>query len=387
MSAPIYLDNNASTALDPRVLEEMLPALRHTGNASSNHYAGWWARRASDRARQQIASLLHASPQDVVFTAGATEANNLALKGLTTGAPPHRRRIVSCRTEHPAVLQTLKALQRSGFNVLLVDVDELGVPDTSQIRVAVDHSTLLLTVMAVNNETGVQADLAELADIAHQAGALFHTDATQLLTWGPLAVDDAGVDLASLSAHKMHGPQGVGALYVRRDLQGQLRPLLDGGHHERGLRSGTTNTAGVVGAGAAAELAATDGPAAAAATQRRRDRLHLLLQERLRSGVVLNGHPDRRAPGTLNLAIPGIEADAVLVAAPSVAMSTGSACAAGVPGPSHVLTAMGLPAERAAGSLRLSLSRFTTDHEIETAGAIITAAVETVATRQELMPS
>lgn len=322
MNAPIYLDNNASTALDPRVLDEMLPALQHAGNASSDHYAGWWARRASDRARQQIANLLHTSPQDVVFTAGATEANNLALKGLAAGAPPHRCRIVSCRTEHPAVLQTLKALQRSGFNVLLVDVDEFGVPDASQIRSAVDDSTLLLTVMAVNNETGVLADLAELADIAHQAGALLHTDATQLLAWGPLDVDEAGVDLASLSAHKMHGPQGVGALYVRRDLQSQLRPLLDGGHHERGLRSGTTNTAGVVGAGAAAELAATDGPAAAAATRRRRDRLHLLLHDRLR-GVLLNGHPDRRAPGTLNIAIPGIEADAVMVAAPSVAMSTG----------------------------------------------------------------
>lgn len=386
MSPAIYLDNNASTALDPRVLEEMLPALRHTGNASSNHYAGWWARRASDRAREQIASLLHTSPQDVVFTAGATEANNLALKGLAAGAPPQRRRIVSCRTEHPAVLQTLTALQRDGFDVVLVDVDELGVPNTSQIRGAVNDSTLLLTVMAVNNETGVQAALPELADIAHQVGALFHTDATQLLTWGPLDVDDAGVDLASLSAHKMHGPQGVGALYIRRDLQAQLRPLLDGGHHERGLRSGTTNTAGVVGAGAAAELAATDGPAAAVATRLRRDRLHQLLQRRL-GNVLLNGHPDRRAPGTLNIAISGVEADAVMVTASGVAMSTGSACAAGVPGPSYVLTAMGLPAERAAGSLRLSLSRCTTDDEIETAGAIISAAVETVASRQELMPS
>ena len=386
MSAPIYLDNNASTALDLRVLEEMLPALRHSGNASSDHYAGWWARRASDRAREQVASLLHASPQEVVFTSGATEANNLAIKGLAASAPSQRRRIVSCRTEHPAVLQTLKAVQRSGFDVVLVDVDEFGVPDISQIRGAVDDGTLLLTVMAVNNETGVRAGLAELADIAHQVGALFHTDATQLLAWGPLDVDDSGGDLASLSAHKMHGPQGVGALYVRRDLQGHLTPLLDGGHHERGLRSGTTNTAGVVGAGAAAELAASDGPASAAATQRRRDRLHLLLEDRL-GGVLLNGHPDRRAPGTLNIAIPGVEADAVMVAAAGVAMSTGSACAAGVPGPSHVLTAMGLPAERAAGSLRLSLSRCTTDDEIETAGAIITSAVETVASRQELMPS
>lgn len=385
MSAPIYLDNNASTALDQRVLEEMLPALRHTGNASSDHYAGWWARRASDHGREQVANLLHASPQDMVFTSGATEANNLALKGLAAGAPSDRRRIVSCRTEHPAVLQTLKALQRSGFDVVLVDVDELGIPDTSQIRGAVNDSTLLLSVMAVNNETGVRADLIELAVIAHQVGALFHTDATQLLAWGPLNIDDAGVDLASLSAHKMHGPQGVGALYIRRDLQRQLRPLLDGGHHERGLRSGTTNTAGVVGAGAAAELAATDGLAAAATTQRRRDRLHLLLQDRLGS-VLLNGHPDDRAPGTLNISIPGVEADAVMVAAPGVAMSTGSACAAGVPGPSHVLTAMGFPAERAAGSLRLSLSRCTTDDEIETAGAIIAAAVETVASRQDLMP-
>lgn len=384
MSAPIYLDNNASTTLDPRVLEKMLPALRHTGNASSDHYAGWWARRVSDRAREQVADLLCASAQEVVFTSGATEANNLALKGLAAGRPSHRRRIVSCRTEHPAVLQTLNALQRSGYDVVLVDVDEFGVPNESQIRSALNDRTLLLTVMAVNNETGVRADLAELADIAHEVGAFFHTDATQLLAWGPLDVNNAGVDLASLSAHKMHGPQGVGALYVRRDLQRHLTPLLDGGHHQRGLRSGTTNTAGVVGAGAAAELAAADGPTAAAATRLRRDRLHRLMQDRLR-GLLLNGHPDQRAPGTLNIAVPGVEADAVMVAAPNVAMSTGSACAAGVPGPSHVLTAMGLPPERAAGSLRLSLSRFTTDDEIETAGATIAAAVNTVASRQELV--
>jgi len=377
----IYFDNNATTALDERVLDAMLPALRHVGNPSSAHTAGQAARRWVEAARRQVAALLDASPREIVFTSGSTEANNLALKGLVRGADPGRRRVISVTTEHPAILETLRALEADGAEVVLVPVDCWGIVDLQRLGDAVDNQTLLVTVMAANNETGVLAPLPQIAEIVHAHGAVLHTDATQLLAWGGVEVDALGVDLLSLSGHKMHGPQGVGALYLRRECSWRLAPVQHGGGHERGIRSGTLNTAGIVGLGAAAELAVSEGAAEAPRVTALRDQLHHELGMAA-SPLILNGHPVDRLPGTLNLSFPGADADAVIASTPSVAVATGSACSTGNPGPSHVLTAMGVGEEQAACSLRFGLSRFTTAEEITTAAALIAESVAQVRYRQ-----
>lgn len=377
----IYLDNNATTALDERVLEAMLPALRHVGNPSSGHLAGQAARRLVEDARQHVAALLDASPREIVFTSGSTEANNLALQGLIHGEYPRRRRIVSVTTEHPAILETLRALEAEDTEVVLVPVDRWGIVDLQRLSDAVDDQTLLVTIMAANNETGVLAPLPQIAEIAHVKGALLHTDATQLLAWGGVEVDHLGVDLLSLSGHKMHGPQGVGALYMSRECSRRLMPIQHGGGHERGIRSGTLNTAGIVGLGAAAEIAVSEGSVAARRVQGLRDQLHREL-EKSAAPVILNGHPVDRLPGTLNLSFPGADADAVIAGAPTVAVATGSACSTGHPGPSHVLTAMGVDEEQAACSLRFGLSRFTTAEEVTAAMSLVAASVARVRHRQ-----
>jgi cysteine desulfurase len=377
----IYLDNNATTGLDERVLEAMLPVLRHVGNPSSAHPAGLAARTWVEDARQQVAALLDASPREIVFTSGSTEANNLALQGLVRGADSGRRRVVSVTTEHPAILETLRALAAHDADVVLVPVDHLGTVNLQRLEDSVDGQTLLVTAMAANNETGVLAPLSQIAEIAHLRGALFHTDATQLLAWGGLDVDALGVDLLSLSGHKIHGPQGVGALYLRRECSRRLMPVQHGGGHERGVRSGTLNTAGIVGLGAAAQIAASEGPGAAKRVRTLRDQLHRQLEEAA-APVILNGHPVDRLPGTLNLSFPGADADAVMAGAPGVAVATGSACSTGHPGPSHVLTAMGVDEEQAACSLRFGLSRFTTAEEVTEAMSLVAASVARVRQRQ-----
>jgi cysteine desulfurase len=377
----IYLDNNATTALDERVLAAMLPVLRHVGNPSSAHHAGQAARRWVEDARRQVAALLGSSPREIVFTSGSTEANNLALQGLLQGAAPARRRVVSVTTEHPAILETLSALAAEGAEVILVPVDHEGIVDLQRLRDAVNDQTLLVTVMAANNETGVLAPLPQIAQIAHARGAVLHTDATQLLVWGGVDVDALGVDLLSLSSHKMHGPQGVGALYVRRDFGWRLAPIQHGGGHERGMRSGTLNTAGIVGLGAAAVIAASEGTVATARVRALRDHLHHQLEE-LAAPVILNGHSVNRLPGTLNLSFPGADADAVMAGAPDVAIATGSACSTGQPAPSHVLTAMGIDEAQAGCSLRFGLSRFTTAEEVTTAATLIAGSVTRVRYRQ-----
>jgi cysteine desulfurase len=377
----IYLDNNATTELDERVLSAMLPVLRHVGNPSSAHPAGQAAHGWVENARRQVAALLDGSPREIVFTSGSTEANNLALKGLFRGANSGRRRIVSVTTEHPAILETLRALAVNDADLTLVPVDRLGIVDLQRLADAVDDDTLVVTVMAANNETGVLAPLPQIAEIAHARGAVFHTDATQLLAWGGVDVDALGVDLLSLSGHKMHGPQGVGALYVRRECSRRLIPIQHGGGHERGMRSGTLNTAGIVGLGVAAEIAMSEGPLAARRVQTLRDRLHCELEESV-APVILNGHPVDRLPGTLNLSFPDADADAVMAGAPAVAVATGSACSTGHPGPSHVLTAMGVDEEQAACSLRFGLSRFTTVEEVTTAVSLVAASVARVRNKQ-----
>jgi cysteine desulfurase len=377
----IYLDNNATTALDERVLEAMLPVLRHVGNPSSAHFAGQVAQGWVEDARQQVAALLRSSSREIVFTSGSTEANNLALKGIVYSADPRRRRVVSVTTEHPAILKTLSALTAAGVEVVLVPVGHDGIVDLQSLRDAVNDETLLVTVMAANNETGVLAPLPEIGEIAHARGAVLHTDATQLLSWGGVDVDALGVDLLSLSSHKMHGPQGVGALYVRREFGWRLEPVQHGGGHERGMRSGTLNTAGIVGLGAAADIAASEGPAAAERVRILRDLLHHDLEE-LAAPAILNGHPVSRLPGTLNLSFPGADADAVMAGIPDVAVATGSACSTGQPEPSHVLTAMGVDETRAVCSLRFGLSRFTSARDVSTAASRIAGSVARVRYRQ-----
>jgi cysteine desulfurase len=368
------------------VLEAMLPALRHVGNAASGHEPGRWACAAVEHARSQVAELTASTTQEVIFTSGATEANNLAIKGVMLSGHAARgtarNHVVTCATEHPAVRDTALNLRESGFAVSFIGVDEEGRVDLDGLRQLVSARTRLVTIMAANNETGVLVPLADIAEIAHEVGALFHTDATQLMAWGPVDSTKLGIDLLSLSSHKMHGPQGVGALIVRRSAQPRLGPILHGGGHERGLRSGTANTAGIVGLGAAAALAAADGLIAVPEVRRRRDKLEELLRLAVGSErVVRNGHQQLRAPGTLNVSLLGLDAEAVLSATPQVAMSTGSACSTGVPGPSHVLTAMGLSEERCEGAVRLSLSRDTTDMDVQDAAAAISRGAKTVQER------
>lgn len=376
MTVRVYLDNNATAPLDERVLEAMLPVLRHAGNASSGHAAGGWARDVVEHARDQVASLVNGGRQEIIFTCGATEANNLAIKGFAAAAAdPSRRRIVSATTEHAAVLGPLQTLRRSGFDVRLVRVGSDGVVDTDQLEAAITCDTLLVTIMAANNETGVLAPLPEIAALAHRRGAVMHTDATQLMAWGGLDTEQVLVDLVSLSAHKFHGPQGVGALFVRRYLQPRLRAVIDGGGHERGLRSGTLNTAGIAGAGLAAKLAADEGQRSGPAVAARRDRLERLLAEAA-GEIKLNGSRTQRVPGTLNIAVADVDAEVLLATTPDVAMSTGSACTTGVPGPSHVLAAMGLSGERAESSIRLSLSRITSNADIEMAATSLSESIQ-----------
>lgn len=377
----IYLDAGASTPLDPAVLDAMLPVLREVhGNPSSAHWAGRAAAELVDHAREQIGGLAHWGPASVVFVSGATEANALAVRGLVASAPAQRGAIVSCATEHPAILETLRALATEGVPVRLVGVDATGRPDLVELEKAVDEHTLLVTVMAANNETGVIADLDTIAEIAHGAGAYLHTDASQRLAWGALPHGHE-YDLITVSGHKMHGPQGVGALLAGRDVRRVLKPLQLGGGQERGLRSGTTNVAGVVGLGHAAELAVDLGPAAAIRTRSLRDELQRELERSL-SVALLNGDPDHRLPGTLNIAVGDVgdevDAEAVLAHMPTVAASTGSACRAGAPGPSHVLTAMGLTPTRSLASLRFGLSRLTARDEVRTALPCIIEAVRAV---------
>jgi cysteine desulfurase len=304
------------------------------------------------------ADLLGASSREIVFTSGATEANNLAIKGPALAATD-RRHLVSSVTEHPAVMEPLAWLEGRGFDVDLVGVDAEGMVDLAMLERTLRPDTLLVSVMAANNETGALAPLPEIGRLARQVGALFHTDATQLVGQLPLDLDAAGVDLLSLSAHKFYGPKGVGALYVRRRLPSPIEPLIHGGGHERGLRSGTSNVAGCVGLGAAARLVAEEAHAAADRLSSLRDALHGRLSAAL-DGVRLNGHPSHRLPSTVNLCFTGADADAVMANMPGIAVSSGSACSSATPAPSHMLLAMGRSTEDATASIRFGVGRRTT---------------------------
>jgi len=379
----VYLDAAGSSPLDPRVRAAVIEALHaEPANPSASHEPACRAQRQIEHAREQVAALTSAGTAGVVFTSGATEANALALRGLEPEAG--RSAIVSVTTEHPSVLAQLALLQQAGRPVRTVGVNGNGEVDLDALREAVGQDTLLVSVMAANNETGVLGDLASVSAIAHEAGALVHTDASQLLAWGPLDAE-LDIDLITVSGHKMHGPQGAGALVANRQARRRLRPLLPGGGQERGLRSGTYNVPGIVGLGLAAALAAQDGPAAAPRVRRLRDLLHEKIAALL-PVCLLNGHAERRLPNVLNLALgqddDEVDAEAVLAHVPQLIASTGSACSAGTPEPSPVLRAMGLGTARAASSVRLSLSRMSDERDVRAAVPLLVVATSQVRQRQ-----
>lgn len=369
MERAVYLDYNATTPIDPRVVDAMLPYLyEHFGNASSAHEYGYEAHRAVEDARSRTASLIGARPEEIVFTGGGSETDNLAIKGVVFANLDQSPHVITTSVEHPAVLNTLRYLQgRFGVDFTTLPVDEYGLLDPDAFRDALRPATVLATIMHANNEVGTVQPIAEIASIARDNGVLLHIDAAQSAGKIPIDVNELGVDLLTIAGHKVYGPKGIGALYVRRGTI--LDPLVHGSGQERGLRAGTENVASIVGLGMACELASGElnGPHHLLEL---RDLLHRLLDERI-PGTLVNGHPTQRLPNTLNVSLPGALGQAVLAYAPGVAASTGSACHSGASDPSPVLTAMGLPAERALGALRLSLGRWSTEDEMRRAADLL----------------
>jgi len=384
VKTPIYMDYQATTPVDPRVLEAMLPYFtEHFGNAASrSHVFGWRAEEASEKAREQVASLIGGSGREIIWTSGATESINLAIKGVAHFYADKGKHVVTCKTEHPATLDTCKRLERSGWEVTYLDVDKTGRLDPEAVREAITDKTVLVSIMAANNEIGTIHPLKEIGEIVKEKGAFFHVDAVQAAGKVPFDVNECKADLVSLSAHKMYGPKGVGALWVRRRPRVRLTPIIDGGGHERGMRSGTINVPGVVGFGAAAEIARRELPEESARILRLRKRLHEKIASRL-DYVYLNGHPEHRIPGNLNLSFAYVEGEGLMMALKEVALSSGSACTSASLEPSHVLRACGVPEELAHSSIRFGLGRFTTEEEVD---YVADRVVEAVNRLREMSP-
>ncbi len=375
---PIYLDNQATTACDPRVLAKMLPWFtEHYGNPhSAEHIMGRQAEDAVEAARAEVAALIGADVREIVFTSGATESNNIAIKGaarFAARAGDPRKRIITVATEHKCVLEAVRDLAEEGFEPIILPVQPDGLLAPNTLRAALAIPTLLVSVMAVNNETGVIQDIAALAALTHAAGAIFHTDAAQATGKIPLDVAAMQLDLLSISGHKLYGPKGVGALYVRRRPRIRLAPLFSGGGQERGLRSGTLPAPLLIALGEACRLAGQDMAADAARIATLRDRLLAGLRAAT-PGLTLNGSWDHRIPGNLNLTFPAGTAAALMQAMPELCVSTGSACSSAAVEPSYVLRALGLSDEAAARTLRVGIGRFTSAAEIDAACALFAAA-------------
>jgi cysteine desulfurase len=374
----IYLDYQATTPLDPRVLEAMLPYLTGSyGNASSSHHFGQEAAAAVRTARQQLCRLLGArSEQEVVFTSGATESNHLAITGAAMALRDRGDHVVTTAAEHKSVLATCAQLQQVGFNVTFLPVDQAGRVDPAEVKRAITGQTILVSVMHANNEVGTVQPIAEIGAITRTRGIVFHTDAVQSIGTLPFDVEQFDVDLASVSAHKVYGPKGVGALYARSPLRGgvALTPQLVGGGQEHGLRAGTYNVPGIVGFGRAAQLLADERDRDAAHALRLRERLRARLAAAI-PRLIINGAPTDRLPGNMSVTIPGVDAADLIAILPDLALSTGSACTTGQAAPSHVLTAMGIQAHLARATLRISVGRFTTDRDTDAAAVSLIAAV------------
>jgi cysteine desulfurase len=366
MKIPIYMDYHATTPVDSRVLDAMLPYLRDVfGNAASkSHSFGWKAEEAVEAAREQVARLVGASAKEIVWTSGATESNNLAIKGAAEFHAAKGKHLVTVKTEHKAVLDSMHALERRGWEVTFLDVEKDGRLDLGRLEAALRPDTVLVSVMHANNEVGVVQPIAEIGELTRARGILLHCDAVQSAGKIPFDVEAMNVDLASLSAHKMYGPKGVGALYVRRKPRVRITAQMDGGGHERGFRSGTLNVPGIVGMGKAAELGLAERETEAARV--------LALRERLRRGllagldlVTVNGSLEHRLPGNLNASFAYVEGEALMMAIKDVAVSSGSACTSASLEPSYVLRAMGIGDDLAHSSIRFGLGRFTTEEEVD----------------------
>ncbi len=369
----VYLDNNATTPVDPKVLEEMLPFFSERfGNAASrNHAFGWQADEAVQNAREQIAELIGARPQEIIFTSGATESNNLAIKGITKNHEGINGHIISCQTEHKAILDPLKQLENSGFEVTYLRVDPDGLIDLNELEAEITDRTILISIMYANNETGVIQPIKEIGELAHKRNVLFMTDATQAVGKIPIDVDELGIHLMSFSAHKMYGPKGVGALYVKSKIK--IDAQIDGGGHERGMRSGTLNVPGIVGMGKACELCLQFMSNDETRLGILRDKLE---QQLLRiSGTSCNGHAEKRLSHVSNISFEGLDGEKLLLSLNEIAVSQGSACTSATVEPSHVLKGMGMSDELAFATLRFGLGRFTTEAEIDFAVEKVERAV------------
>jgi cysteine desulfurase len=368
LKLPIYMDNHATTRVDPRVVDVMLPYFSEKfGNAASrNHSFGWEAEEAVEKARGQIAAIIGAKSKEIIFTSGATESDNLAIKGVVEFYKDKGNHIVTCVTEHKAVLDSCRALERAGrATVTYLPVDKYGMVDPDEVRKAITDKTVLVTIMFANNEIGTIHPIAEVGKITREKGVVFHCDAVQAIGKVPVDVDRCGIDLMSLTAHKLYGPKGVGALYVRsKGPRVRLTPIIDGGGHERGMRSGTLNVTGIVGFGAACEIAQREMTDEAAHLVELRTRLQAGLFERLED-VYLNGHPTERLPGNLNLSFAYVEGESLLMGINDVAVSSGSACTSATLEPSYVIRALGIDEELAHSSIRFGIGRFNTAEEID----------------------
>lgn len=385
MKLPIYLDNHATTPLDPRVLEAMLPYFTEKfGNAASrNHSFGWQAEEAVENARKQIADLIGANPKEIVFTSGATESDNLALKGVAEMYAERGNHIITAATEHKAILDTCKKLEKHGYRVTYMPVQKDGIIDLDMLRDAITDKTILVTIMYANNEIGVVQPVAEIGKIAKERGVLFHSDAVQAIGKIPVNVTRDNIDLMSLTGHKLYGPKGVGALYVRRrNPRVQVTSQMDGGGHERGMRSGTLAVPLIVGFGKACELCEQEMAQEAARLTTMRDRLHKTITTALED-VYLNGHPTERLPNNLNLSFAYVEGESLLMGCKEIALSSGSACTSATLEPSYVLRALGVGTELAHSSIRFGLGRFSKDDEVDYAA---TRIIETVTKLREMSP-
>jgi cysteine desulfurase len=372
----IYMDHSATTPTRDEVVDAMLPYYREEwGNASSVHSPGRRARQAVEESREKIAALTGAKPDEVVFTSGGTESDNLAVRGVAAARRDHGRHLITSGVEHHAVLNTCRALEKDGFEVTVLPVDQYGLVDPAELRAALRPETVLVSIMAANNEVGTVEPIAELAAIASEAQVAFHTDAVQAVGRVPVNVDELGVDLLSASAHKFYGPKGVGFLYVRSGTR--LQRVQTGGHHEKGRRAGTENVPGIVGMATALELACGEIASEVDRLRGLRDRLQEGLMGSL-DRVHLNGHPEKRLPHVLNLSFENAEGEAILMYldAAGICASTGSACTSGDLEPSHVLTGMGVPAEIAHGSIRFSLGRMNTEEDVQYVMEQVPAVIE-----------
>ena len=382
---PIYMDNHATTPMDPRVLEEMLPYFREKfGNAASrNHSFGWVAEEGVETARERVAKLIGAATKEIIFTSGGTESDNLAIKGVAEMYKEKGNHIITAVTEHKAVLDSCKRLEKNGYRVTYLPIQKDGLIDLEDLKHAMDDKTILVTIMAANNEIGVIQAIAEIGKLCHERGVIFHTDAAQAVGRMPIDVIKQNIDLASISGHKMYGPKGTGALYVRRKNPSvQISAIIDGGGHERAMRSGTLNVPGIVGLGKACAIATEEMPHESCRLAGLRNRLKDRIMNRL-DGCYINGSMEHRLPGNLNVSFADVEGESLLMGINDVAVSSGSACTSAMVEPSYVLKALSVGDDLAHSSIRFGIGRFNTDAEVD---YVADRVVETVQRLREVSP-